>query len=216
MNIPLVAASLIAISAISLAPQASADGADDQFIAALAAAGIPAASGVESVISYGHRVCGALASGESPAAIANTLATYAYAEDHSTPFDRYQRSYVVFVRVASQTLCPGNAGGASWHASRSWHIVLTGADVPLPPLPQVPDAARLAPPVVVAPAKQTPPPVQKPPPPPQVVVPPAQGAPGGQGKGGTGSGIDGGGTTNGGPAPAPAPEPPEGRITLLP
>jgi uncharacterized membrane protein YgcG len=94
--------------------------------------------------------------------------------------------------------------------------VLTGLDEPLPTpqLPQVPDMARMAPPVVVAKPNQNPPPEQKPPPPPEVVPPPSRGLQGGQGKGGTGSGIDGGGSSGGGVEPAP--EPPEGHVALLP
>ena len=153
-------------AAVTLAPTANADGSDDNFLAMLSAAGIPASDGIPGVISYGHRVCDALNGGESPSSIANTLAQHAYAEDPSHPLDQYQRTMVAFVRVSSQAYCPGHAGGAAYHGG--YRIVLTGQDVPSPPpqLPQVPDAAHATPPVVVAKPKQNPPPQQKPPPPP--------------------------------------------------
>jgi uncharacterized membrane protein YgcG len=204
----------VTAAAIALAPTANADGSDDNFLALLAQNGIPATSGIPGVISYGHKVCDALGGGESPSAVANQLAQYAYGEDPSAPLDRYRRTYVVFVRVASQAFCPGRA--AAYRGG--YHIVLTGLDAPAPPpvLQEVPDVGHLPPPVQVAKPKQTPPPVQKPPPPPEVVPPPSEGSQGGQGKGGTGSGIDGGGTTSGGSGQPPAPEPPEGHVALLP
>jgi uncharacterized membrane protein YgcG len=205
-------------AAIALAPTANADGSDDNFLAMLSAAGIPAADGIPGVISYGHKVCDALGGGESPSAIADQLAHWAYAENPSrAPLDRYQRTMVVFVRVSSQAFCPGHADGAAYHGG--YRIVLTGQDVPSPPpqLADVPDVAhaRMTPPVVVAKPKQNPPPQQKPPPPPEVVPPPSEGSQGGQGKGGTGSGVDGGGSSGGG-VQQPAPAPPEGHISLLP
>ncbi len=201
-------------AAIALAPQANASNQDDNFLALLAQAGIPAHDGIPGVISYGHKVCDALSGGESPSSIADTLAQYAYAEDPSHPLDQHRRTMAAFVRVSSQAYCAGHAGGAAYHGG--YRIVLTGLAVPhpAPAVPQVPDMASMTPPVVVAKPKQNPPPEQKPPPPPEVVPPPSQGMQGGQGKGGTGSGIDGGGSTNGGVQSAP--EPPEGHISLLP
>jgi uncharacterized membrane protein YgcG len=209
-----VTTACVTAAAIELAPTANADGSDNNFLAMLSAAGIPAHDGIPGVISYGHKVCDALNGGESPSSIANTLAQHAYAEDPSHPPDQYQRTMVAFVRVSSQAYCPGHAGGAAYHGG--YRVVLTGLDEPLPPpqLPQVPDMAHMTPPVVVAKPKQNPPPEQKPPPPPEVVPPPSQGLQGGQGKGGTGSGIDGGGSSGGGVQPAP--EPPEGHVALLP
>jgi uncharacterized membrane protein YgcG len=199
-------------AAIALAPTANADGSDDNFLAMLSAAGIPAADGIPGVIHTGHQVCDALGGGESPSAIADQLAQWAYAENPSrAPLDRYQRSMVVFVRVSSQAYCPGHA--AAYHGG--YRIVLTGQDVPLPDVPDVPDVAHATPPVVVAKPKQNPPPQQKPAPPPEVAPPPSQGSQTGQGKDGAGSGIDGGGSSGGG-VQQPAPEPPEGHISLLP
>ena len=209
-----VTAACVTAAAIELAPIANADGSDNNFLAMLSAAGIPAHDGIPGVISYGHKVCDALNGGESPSSIANTLAQYGYAEDPSHPLDQYRRTMVAFVRVSSQAYCPGQAGGAAYHGG--YRVVLTGLDEPLPPpqLPPLPDMAHMTPPVVVAKPKQNPPPEQKPPPPPEVVPPPSQGSQGGQGKGGTGSGVDGGGSSGGGVQPAP--EPPEGHVALLP
>jgi uncharacterized membrane protein YgcG len=201
-------------AAIALAPTTHADGSDGNFLAMLSAAGIPANDGIPAVISYGHKVCDALNGGESPSSVANTLAQHAYAENPSHPLDQYQRTMVAFVRVSSQAFCPGRAGGAAYHGG--YRVVLTGLYEPLPPprFPQMPDIARMAPPVVVAKPNQNPPPQQKPPPPPEVVPPPAPGSQGGQGRGGTGSGVDGGGSSGGGVQSAP--EPPEGHVALLP
>jgi uncharacterized membrane protein YgcG len=202
-------------AAIALASHASASGQDDNFLALLAQAGIPAHDGIPGVISTGHRVCDALDSGESASAIADELANYAYAESPSNPLDQHRRTMARFVRVSAQAFCPGHASSAAAHGG--YHIVLIGLAVPHPPpgVAQVPDMANMTPPVVVAKPKQNPPPEQKPPPPPEVVPPPSQGLQGGQGKGGTGSGIDGGGSSGGGGV-QPAPEPPEGHIELLP
>src|ERR1700722_8755910 len=201
-------------AAIALEPTAHADGSGGNFLAMLSAAGIPAHDGIPGVISYGHQVCDALSGGEPPSSTPNTLAQHAYAEDPSHPLDQYQRTMVAFVRVSSQAYCPGHAGGAAYHGG--YQVVLTGLYEPLPSpqFPQMPDIARMAPPVVVAKPNQNPPPQQKPPPPPEVVPPPSQGSQGGQGKGGTGSGIDGGGSSGGGVQSAP--EPPEGHVALLP
>jgi Protein of unknown function (DUF732) len=198
-------------AAIALAPAAHAYGSDDNFLAMLSAAGIPVHDGIPGVISYGHKVCDALGGGRSPSDIANALAQYSYAENPSHPLDQYQRTMVVFVGVSSQAYCPGHA--AAYHGG--YRIVLTGQDVPLPGVPDVPDVAHATPPVVVAKPKQNPPPQHKPPPPPEVAPLPSQESQTGQGKDGAGSGIDGGGSSGGG-VQQPAPEPPEGHISLLP
>ena len=212
---PCVVAALLTGAGLALAPVALADGSDDQFLSALAAAGIPAHDGIPGVIANGHKVCDVLGAGMSPGEAADELAHHAYAEDPSQPFDRYLRSMQAFVRVSTQTLCAGRAGAAYHHGGR---VILVGIKVPSPPpqLPEMPDVTHFAPPVQVAPKpKQTPPPMQKPPPPPpEVIPPPSEGSQGGQGKGGTGGGIDGGGTSSGGTQSAPAPS--EGHIALLP
>src|ERR1700741_3241829 len=109
---PCVVAALLTGAGLALAPVALADGSDDQFLSALAAAGIPA------VIANGHKVCDVLGAGMSPGEAADELAPHAYAEDPSQPFDRYLRSMQAFVRVSTQTLCAGRAGAAYPHGGR--------------------------------------------------------------------------------------------------
>ena len=53
----LLSATGIVSAAIALAPQASASNQDDNFLALLAQAGIPAHDGIPGVISTGHNVC---------------------------------------------------------------------------------------------------------------------------------------------------------------
>jgi hypothetical protein len=209
-------AALLTGPGLALAPLALADGSDDQFLSALAAAGIPAHDGIPGVIAHGHNVCDALGAGMSPQEAADELAHHAYAEDPGHPFDQYVRTMQAFVRVSTQTFCPGRAGAAYHHGGR---VILVGVKVPSPPpqLPDVTDVIHFAPPPVqVAPKpKQTPTPVQKPPPPPpEVIPPPSGGSQGGQGRGGTGGGIDGGGTGGGGTPSAPPPS--GGHVVLLP
>jgi uncharacterized membrane protein YgcG len=215
MAVLAVIAALLTGAALALAPVALADGSDDQFLSALAAAGIPAHDGIPGVIAHGHNVCDVLGAGMSPGEAANELAHHAYAEDPSHPFDQYLRTMQAFVRVSTQTFCPGRAGAAYHHGAR---VILVGLNVPQPPpqLPQVPDVVHLAspPPVSVAKPQLTPPPVQKPPPPPQVTPPPAEGSQGGTGHDGTGGGLGGGGNSSGGTQSAP--DPSGGHIALLP
>ena len=206
---------LLTGAGLALAPVALADGSDDQFLSALAAAGIPAHDGIPGVIAHGHKVCDVLGAGMSPGEAANELAHHAYAEDPSHPFDQYLRSMQAFVRVSTQSFCPGH-GAAYHHGAR---MILVGQNIPSPPpvIQEVPNVVHLAapPPVQVAKPTLSPPPVQKPPPPPpEVIPPPSEGSQGGQGKGGTGGGIDGGGTSSGGTQSAP--EPSEGHVVLLP
>ena len=209
------AAAFLTGGALVLAPVAHADGGDDQFLSALAAAGIPAHDGIPSVIAHGRDVCDVLGAGMSPGEAADELAHHGYAEDPSHPFDQYLRTMQAFVRVSTQTFCPGRASAAYHHSGR---VILAGVNVPLPP-PQLPATPGMnqfaAPPVQVAPKpKQTPTPVQKPPPPPDVIPPPSEGSQGGQGRGGTGGGIDGGGTSSGGIQSAP--DLSGGHVALLP
>ena len=78
---------LLTGAGLALAPVALADGSDDQFLSALAAAGIPAHDGIPGVIAHGHKVCDVLGAGMSPGEAANELAHHAYAEDPSHPFE---------------------------------------------------------------------------------------------------------------------------------
>lgn len=132
-------APLLTGAALALARVALAQGSDDQFLSALAAAGIPAHDGIPAVIAHGHNVCDALGGGMSPGEAANELAQHAYAEDPSHPFEQYLRTMQAFVRVSTQTFCPGRAGAAAYH--HGGRVILVGLNVPSPPprLPDVPD-----------------------------------------------------------------------------
>jgi uncharacterized membrane protein YgcG len=211
-------------AAIALAPQAGADGQDDNFLALLAQAGVPAHDNIPSVIDYGHKVCQALDGGESASAVVDTMANYSYAEDPSHDLGQYHRSMVRFVRVSVTAFCPGNQGKlASVAGSTGEHRMrLVGLTIPNPPQipPQPQPVMKLVVPPVAAPSpapKHAPPPKQVPPPPPQVVEPPAAGPQEGAGGGGTGSGVNGGGSDGSGGVPTqPAPRLPEGHIVLAP
>jgi uncharacterized membrane protein YgcG len=210
-------------AAIALAPQASADGQDDNFLALLAQAGVPAHDNIPSVIDYGHQVCQALDGGESASAVVDALANHGYGEDPSHDLGQYHRTMVRFVRASVTAFCPGNQGKVASVAGSSgkYRIALVGQSIPNPPQipPQPEPAIKFLIPPVAAPSpapKQAPPPKQVPPPPPKVVEPPAAGTQGGAGDGGAGSGVNGGGSDSGGVPAQPAPRPPEGHIALAP
>jgi hypothetical protein len=211
-------------AAIALAPQANA-GSDDDFLAMLAQAGVPAADNIPSVIDYGHQVCAALQGGEPASQVVDTMANYSFAEDPSHDLGQYRRTMVRFVRVAVTAFCPG-AGGNLASASRSSggpRVVLAGVTIPNPPLiPPQPDLVmKLPAPAVATPVpapKQAPPPQKVQPPPPKVVEPPAVGPQPGAGNGGSdGSGGGHAGSDNGDGVPGPpGPRLPEGHIVLAP
>jgi Protein of unknown function (DUF732) len=208
-------------AAIALAPQASADGQDDNFLALLAQAGVPAHDNIPSVIDYGHQVCQALDGGESASAVVDTLANHGYGEDPSHDLGQYHRTMVRFVRASVTAFCPGHQGmlGSTAGSSGKLRIRLAGQTIPNPPqIPPQPAIKLLVPPAAApSPApKQAPPPKQVPPPPPQVVEPPTAGTQGGAGNGGTGSGVNGGGSDSGDVPAQPAPRLPEGHIVLAP
>jgi uncharacterized membrane protein YgcG len=175
----LLTGTVIVGAAIALAPQSSAEGQDDNFLALLAQAGVPANDNIPSVIDYGHRVCQALDGGMSASAVVDSLANYSYGEDPSHDLGRYHRTMVRFVRVSVTAFCPGNQGKLASVAgsSREPRIVLAGVAIPHPPeIPAEPAIKVLVPPVA-APSpvpKQAPPPKQVPPPPKQVPPPPEQ------------------------------------------
>jgi hypothetical protein len=108
---PIIGAAFIC-AAVALAPRGFATPEDDNFLALLDSAGIPAYDGIPSVIAAGHQVCADLGSGESPAEIADKLAEAAYADAPVNPLDQYQRSMVLFVQVSTRAFCPGQAGRA--------------------------------------------------------------------------------------------------------
>jgi hypothetical protein len=208
-------------AAIALAPQASADGQDDNFLAMLAQAGVPAHDNIPSVIDYGHQVCQALDGGESASAVVDAMANYGYGEDPSHDLGQYHRSMVRFVRVSVTAFCPGNQGrlASVAGASGKHRIKLAGLTIPNPPqIPPEPVIKLVVPPAAApSPApKQATPPKQVPPPPPQVVEHPAPGSQGGAGNGGAGSGLNGGGSDSGDVPAPPAPRLPEGHIVLAP
>lgn len=95
-------------AAVALAPRGFATPQDDNFLAMLDSAGIPAYDGIPSVIAAGHQVCADLGSGQSPAEIADNLADAAYADAPVNPLDQYQRSMVLFVQVSTRAFCPGH------------------------------------------------------------------------------------------------------------
>ncbi len=101
-------------AAVALAPRGFATPQDDNFLAMLDNAGIPAYDGIPSVIAAGHQVCADLGRGESAAEIADNLADAAYADAPVNPLDQYQRSMVLFVQVSTQAFCPGHVGRAAW------------------------------------------------------------------------------------------------------
>lgn len=211
---------LVTCAAIALAPQASATGQDDDFLALLAQAGVPAHDNIPSVIDYGHKVCEALDGGESASSVIDTMANYGYAEDPSHDLGQYHRTMVRFVGVSVRAFCPGNEGKlASFSGSKGHHrIVFSGLLIPNPPQipPQPEPAIKLVAPPVATPSP-APPPKQVPPPPPQVVRPPAARPEEGAGGEGTGGGVNGGGGSSSGGVPAqPAPQLPEGHIVLAP
>ena len=145
-----------------MAPIANADGSDNNFLAMLSAAGIPAHDGIPSVISYGQKVCDALNGGESPSSIANTLAEHAYGDDPLHPLGQYQRQWWRSSGCRRRHTAPATMAVLRYHGG--YRVVLTGLDEPLPPpqLSQVPDMAHMTPPVVVAKPKQNPPPEEAP------------------------------------------------------
>jgi uncharacterized membrane protein YgcG len=126
---------LLTGAGLALAPVALADGSDDQFLSALAAAGIPAHDGIPVVVAHGHNVCDVLSAGMSPGEAADELAHHAYAEDPGHPFDQYLRTMQAFVRVSTQTFCPGRAGAAYHHGGR---VILVGLNAPSPPPEVIP------------------------------------------------------------------------------
>jgi hypothetical protein len=172
-------------AAVSVAPTASADASVDQFAAALAAQGIPAVSGINDLAKTAHEVCDDLNGGMSIQDVEGAFVEFANSVTPGADPDRLQRTAVRFVRAATMTYCPGFAGQVGSHGH--YRVILAGANVPAPALPDVPDAQHMSPPKAVAPPAA---PKQAPP----VVGPPH--GPGGGG-GGTGGGANGGGHNDG-------------------
>jgi hypothetical protein len=183
---------------------------DDQFLALLNQEGIPALSGVPSLIATAHKVCRNLDAGMSAGALVDALVANANTITPGADPGRLRRTETRFVIAAVGAYCPNDQGKmafkmtftnpAGWNEPRH-RVVLTslteGATPanPIPP-PPVPDAQMLTPPHAVAPT-----PAKKAPP---VVGPPPGGGGGGGGNGGGTRGV----------APTPPMEP--GIITLAP
>ena len=175
---------------------------DDQFLALLNREGIPALSGVPSLIDTAHKVCNRLDDGIPVHAIVDELVKYAYGVDPTQDLGRYQRTEVRFVTAAVGAYCPYDRGkiasvvadfAPGWHeataraaayARGTVLVSLVGAipgEVTPPSPPQIPvpppPAQTLTPPRPIAappPPKQPPRPPQLPPPPPQQPPPPPQ------------------------------------------
>jgi hypothetical protein len=180
---------------------------DDQFLALLRQEGVPALSGVPSLIATAHKVCRNLDAGMSADAVVDAMVDYANTVTPSADPGRVRRSETRFVIAAVGAYCPNDQGKMAFTNPAGWneprHQVVLASLIegatpanPTMPLPQVPDAQRLIPPHAPAPT-----PLKK--------APPVVGPPPGAGGGGGGNG---GGT--GGAATTPPMEP--GIITLAP
>ena len=83
---------------------------DDQFLALLDREGIPALSGVPTIIDTGHEVCGAVDAGIPVGTIVEALVNYAYSNDPTHDRGRYERTETRFVRAAVGAYCPYDRG----------------------------------------------------------------------------------------------------------
>jgi Protein of unknown function (DUF732) len=179
---------------------------DDQFLALLNQEGVPALSGVPSLIATAHEVCHNLDGGMSADALVDALINNANVVTPGADPARLRRSETRFVIAAVGAYCPNDQGKVAFTnpagSNGRLRVMLAsrieGVTPPRPTLPpSVPDAQTLIPrrqAVQSAPPKKAPP-----------VVGPPPGA-------GGGGGGNGGGT--GGIAPRPPVEP--GIITLAP
>ena len=83
---------------------------DDQFLALLDREGIPALSGVPTIIDTGHQVCGAVDAGMPVGTVVDALVNYAYSVDPTQDHGRYERTETRFVRAAVGAYCPYDRG----------------------------------------------------------------------------------------------------------
>jgi hypothetical protein len=84
---------------------------DDQFLALLDKEGIPALSGVPSLIDTAHKVCRALDGGMPADAVVDALVNYAYSVDPAERLyapGRLARTEARFVTAAVGAYCPGD------------------------------------------------------------------------------------------------------------
>jgi hypothetical protein len=179
---------------------------DDQFLALLRQEGVPALSGVPSLIATAHQICRNLDAGMSADALVDALVNNANSVTPGADPGRLRRTETRFLTAAVEAYCPNDQGKMAFTNPPGWNeprhrVVLVslveGATPanPIPP-PPGPEAQRLIP--RQAPAHTLP-----------KKAPPVVGPPPGAGGGGGGNG---GGT--GGVAPPPPVEP--GIITLAP
>jgi uncharacterized membrane protein YgcG len=83
---------------------------DDQFLALLNQEGIPALSGVPSLIDTAHKVCGALDGGVPAGTVVKALVNFAFSNDPTQDLGRYERTETRFVHAAVGAYCPYDQG----------------------------------------------------------------------------------------------------------
>jgi len=83
---------------------------DDQFLALLSQEGIPALSGVPTLIYTAHDVCRALDGGVPVATVVKSLVNFAYSNDPAHDLGRYERTETRFVHAAVGAYCPHDQG----------------------------------------------------------------------------------------------------------
>lgn len=86
---------------------------DDQFLALLDSAGIPALEGVPSLIDTAHKVCRAIDAGSSAEAVVDAMVRYAYSQDPPERLyapGRLARTEAKFVTAAVGAYCPYDRG----------------------------------------------------------------------------------------------------------
>jgi Protein of unknown function (DUF732) len=121
---------------------------DDQFLALLDKEGIPALSGVPTLIATAHDACRALDAGYSASAVVDVLTNFASTYDPAQDIGRYHRTEVRFLRAAVAAYCPNDQGKIAslmanrvpgWNepthrvASYTHNAVNSGSDLREPP-----------------------------------------------------------------------------------
>jgi Protein of unknown function (DUF732) len=81
---------------------------DDQFLALLNKEGIPALSGVPTLIATAHDVCRVLDTGMPVDAVVKALVNFAYSNDPTQDLGRYERTETRFVHAAVGAYCPND------------------------------------------------------------------------------------------------------------
>jgi uncharacterized membrane protein YgcG len=121
---------------------------DDQFLALLDKEGIPALSGIPSIIVTAHNVCRALDGGMSAGRVVDNLTNYAFSVDPTQDRGRYERTEARFVTAAVGAYCPydqGKIASAMANSAPGWNeptlrvaayphnVVNSGSDLREPP-----------------------------------------------------------------------------------